>query len=188
MTWACGLRKSNASGSAVSRLALMKTTRLLTTLLLCLGALAACTTTGTGGGQVTGAGAQEQPVAFNWKSTDGGISGTMTASLPDSVFQGRFFQITRQTRSEVLDPLWTHWHRGWYDWPYWGGYMSPPYPTTQFITYYSGKVVATLESQNNQRLRCRFHLVEPVRGMSGGGEGECQLSDGRVVRAVFPGK
>lgn len=74
----------------------MKTTRLLTALLLCLAALAACTTTGTGGGQVTGAGAQEEPVAFNWKSTDG--------------------------------------------------------------------------------------------GMSGGGEGECQLSDGRVVRAVFPGK
>ncbi|MDO9199501.1 hypothetical protein [Rhodoferax sp.] len=166
----------------------MKTTRLLTALLLCLAALAACTTTGTGGGQVTGAGAQEEPVAFNWKSTDGGISGTMTAALPDSIFQGRFFQITRQTRSEVLDPLWTHWHRGWYDWPYWGSPFSPAYPTTQFITYYSGKVVATLESQNDQRLRCRFHLVEPVRGMSGGGEGECQHSDGRVVRAVFPGK
>lgn len=165
----------------------MKTARLFTTPLL-LVALAACTTMGTGGGQMSGAGAQDEPVAFSWKSTDGGMSGTMTASLPGAIFQGRFFQITRQTRAEMLSPLWTHWHSGWYDWPYWGGPMSPPYPTTQFITYYSGKVVATLESEGDQRMRCRFHLVEPVRGMSGGGEGECQLSGGRLVRAVFPGK
>jgi hypothetical protein len=62
-----------------------------------------------------------------------------------------------------------------------------PYPTVQFITHYSGKVVATLDAPGNQRMRCRFHLVEPSRGMGGGGEGECQLSDGRLVRAVFAG-
>lgn len=166
----------------------MKTTRLLPALLLLLLALTACTSTGIGGGQLSGAGAPEAPVTFNWKSTDGGMSGTMTAALPDATFQGRFFQITGQTRREVLDPLWMHWHRGWYDWPYWGGPLQPPYPATQFITHYSGKVVATLESSSEQRMRCRFHLVEPSRGMSGGGEGQCQLSDGRVVQAVFPGK
>lgn len=166
----------------------MKTTRSLAALLLLMLALAACTTIGTGSGQLAGAGAQQEPVTFNWTSTDGGMSGTMTAALPDVTFQGRFFQITQQTRGEVLTPLWTHWHRGWYDWPYWGGPLSPPYPATQFITHYSGKVVATLESPDSQRMRCRFHLVEPARGMSGGGDGQCQLSDGRVVRAVFPGK
>lgn len=166
----------------------MKNARWLTTLLVMISALAACTTTGIGGGQMSGAGAQDAPVAFSWKSTDGGMSGAMTASLPGAIFQGRFFQITQQTRGEVLNPLWMHWHSGWYDWPYWGGPMTPPYPTTQFITHYSGKVVATLESEGKQRMRCRFHLVEPVRGMSGGGEGECQLTDGRVVRAVFAGK
>lgn len=66
--------------------------------------------------------------------------------------------------------------------------MMPPYPTTQFITHYSGKVVATLTGQGDQRMRCRFHLVAPASGMSGGGEGQCQLADGRVVQAVFPGK
>lgn len=166
----------------------MKTTKSLATLLLLNLALVACTTTGTGGGQMTGSGAQMEPVAFNWSSTDGGLSGTMTAALPDTSYQGRFFQITQQTRAEVLMPLWTHWNRGWYDWPYWGGPVAPPYPTTQFITHYSGKVVATLTAQGDQRMRCRFHLVEPARGMSGGGEGQCQLTDGRVARAVFPGK
>ncbi|MDP2368109.1 hypothetical protein [Rhodoferax sp.] len=150
--------------------------------------LAGCTTTGTGGGQLAVAGAQDQPVAFTWTSTDGGISGSMTAILPGQTFQGRFFQITQQTRGEVLTPLWLHWRHGWHDWPYWGHPGGLPYATTQFITHYSGKVVATLESPDKQRMRCRFHMVDPARGMSGGGEGQCQLSDDRTVRASFAGK
>lgn len=166
----------------------MKKATSLATLLLLNLALAACTTTGIGGGQLAGGGAAAEQVTFSWTSTDGGLSGTMTAVLPDMTYQGTFFQITQQTRSEVLMPLWTHWNHGWYDWPYWGGPMMPPYPTTQFITHYSGKVVATLTGQGDQRMRCRFHLVAPASGMSGGGEGQCQLADGRVVQAVFPGK
>lgn len=160
----------------------MKITRLFAALPVLMLALVACTTTGFGGGQLAGPGAQEEPVTFSWSSTDGGMSGAMTAALPNVSYQGRFFQITQQTRGEVLTPLWTHWNRGWYDWPYWSGPVSPPYPATQFITHYSGKVVATLESPGNQRMRCRFHLVEPARGMSGGGQGQCQLSDGRLDR------
>lgn len=166
----------------------MKTTRSLASLLLLNLALAACTTTGSGSGQVAGVGAQSESVAFSWTSKDGGLSGTMTAVLPDVSYQGEFFQITQQTRTEVLAPLWAHWNHGWYDWPYWGIPASPPYPATQFITHYSGKVVATLAAQGDQRMRCRFHLMAPARGMSGGGEGQCQLSDGRLVRAVFLAK
>jgi len=150
--------------------------------------LSGCTVMGTGGGQMSGAGASEQPVEFSWMSTDGGISGTLAASLPGDTFEGRFFQITSQTRAETLDPLWVHWRRGWHDWSYWGPPWTPPYPTTQFITHYSGKVVATLTSSTGQRMRCRFHLSAPAMGMRGGGEGQCQLSDGRQVSAVFSGK
>lgn len=163
------------------------TTSPATLVWLCL-LLWGCTTTGTGGGQLTGVGAHAEPVTFSWTSTDGGLSGLMTAVLPDVSYQGQFFQITEQTRAEVLAPLWNHWNRGWYDWPYWVGPVAPPYPMTQFITHYSGKVVATLTASGDQRMRCRFHLAAPVRGMSGGGDGECQLTDGRVVQAFFPGK
>lgn len=149
--------------------------------------LNACTSTGTGAGQVAAADGQEQSVTFTWTSTDGGISGTMTAGFPGENFEGRFFQITQQTRSELLSPLWLHWRRGWYDWTYWGYPGMHPYTTTQFIRHYSGKVVATLEAPGQQRMRCRFHLVEPEHGMSGGGEGQCQLTDGRTVRASFAG-
>jgi hypothetical protein len=147
--------------------------------------LSACTFTGTGGGQMSAAGAPDQPVGFSWKSTDGGITGTMMASFPGATFEGRFFQITSVTKGEVLAPLWTHWRTGWYDWPYWGSPWSQPYPTTQFITHYSGKVVATLASEGGQYMRCRFHLSEPAMGMRGGGQGECQLSNDRLVQAVF---
>ncbi|WP_394757214.1 hypothetical protein [Rhodoferax sp.] len=166
----------------------MKTARFFALYWLLMLALAGCTSTGFGGGQLLGTGTPEEPVTFSWTSTDGGISGTMTAALPSLSYHGRFFQITQQTRGDVLMPLWTRWHRGWSDWPYWSGPVIPPYPATQFITHYSGKVVATLEATDKQHMRCRFHLVEPARGMSGGGEGQCQLSDGRVLRAVFPGK
>jgi hypothetical protein len=166
----------------------MARTRSLASFLFLNLALVACTTTGTGGGQLAGSGAQSEPVAFSWTSKDGGLSGMMTAALPDVSYQGEFFQITQQTRTEVLAPLWAYWNHGWYDWPYWGVPASPPYPATRFITHYTGKVVATLAAPGDQRMRCRFHLVQPASGMSGGGEGQCQLSDGRLVRAVFPAK
>ena len=38
--------------------------------------LSACTTMGTGTGSVSPGG---EPVKFSWKSTDGGITGTMSA-------------------------------------------------------------------------------------------------------------
>lgn len=147
--------------------------------------LMACTTVGTGAGQLVAAGEASAPVTFQWTSTDGGMSGTMTAALPELAYQGPFFQITRQTRVESLAPLWTHWHHGWGDWPYAGEPFPPMAPGPQFVTYYSGKVLATLEAPGSLRMRCRFHLVTPSRGMGGGGEGQCQLTGGRVVRAVF---
>ena len=159
--------------------------RLVTSFLILLGATA-CTFTGEGKGQLSASSTQAQSaVHFNWKSTGSSFSGTMIATLSDTVFAGQFFEITEQTRIEVLAPLWEPWRPGWRDWPYWG-YPSPMLaPVTQFVTRYSGKVVANLEAPGNLRMRCRFHLMEPRRGMSGGGEGECQISDGRSVHAVF---
>lgn len=68
----------------------MNPSRRLTALLLGLGALSACTSSGIGGGHLMGAG--NEPVTFSWLSTDGGMSGTMKAALPGAVFEGRFFK------------------------------------------------------------------------------------------------
>lgn len=165
----------------------MTIARLAAALVSLMAGLAACTSTGGGGGQLLGAGGVDQPVAFSWTSKDGGLSGTLTAALPGQLFEGQFFQITQQTRSEVLAPLWQYWRPGWHDWPARGGFLLPIYPTTEFVTHYSGQVVATLTSPGQQHMRCRFQLMAPATGMSGGGEGECQLGDGRLVRALFAG-
>lgn len=154
-------------------------------MLASLAVLGGCTTMGTGEGNVSRNHAPGTPVRFAWKSTDGGISGSMVATLSGAAYTGRFFQITRQTQRETLTPMWDGWNEGWYDWPYWSQPWPATYNVTQFITQYSGKVVANLKTNGGQRMRCRFHIAEPVHGMSSGGSGECQLSDGRVINAVF---
>lgn len=147
--------------------------------------LAACASSGMGGGELSRRGKAEEPVLFSWQSTDGGITGTMAATLPGATYQGRFFQITEQTQKLTIAPLWDGWEPGWRDWPYWGYGALGPYDVTQFVTRYTGKVVANLRSDAGKRMRCRLHLAAPARGMAGGGEGECQIQGGGVVHAGF---
>ena len=147
--------------------------------------LGACATSGMGGGELTARGKATQPVLFAWKSDDGGIRGTMVATLPDATYRGRFFQITQQTQRSTILPLWDGWQQGWYDWPYWSDGVDGPDVAMQFITRYSGKVVANLRTDAGARMRCRLHMASPSRGMAGGGEGECQIAGGATVAARF---
>src|SRR4051812_44582120 len=139
--------------------------------------LASCTTTGTGVGDVGKGGTGA--VSFRWYSSDGGISGTMSASLsPARSFSGPFFQITSTTAIDGLGPLWDGWDYGWVDWgPGEGG---------EFVTHYSGRVLANLADANGERMRCRFHLAQPDSGMSGGGSGACRVPGGEQIDATFP--
>jgi hypothetical protein len=149
------------------------------TALLCAGiALSACTTMGTGTGSVSPGNA---PVTFAWKSKDGGTRGTMSATLAGGdTFSGPYLQITSEARSQDFDPLWNGWNHGWGDWGFGG-----PFPASAFTTVYSGRVLANLEAADGQRMRCQFHLNYPIAGMGGGGQGQCQLANGRTVDAVF---
>jgi hypothetical protein len=79
-------------------------------LLICVAAaalaMAACQTAGTGSGNVRGS---NKPVAFTWESTDS-VSGNITATFGNGrVFKGTYFQITRDTRVDRLQPLWDGW-------------------------------------------------------------------------------
>lgn len=143
----------------------------------------ACTMTGTGIGNSRVAGASAM---FSW-SARGPQTGTMTAVLADGrSYAGPFFQITRETRVDDLGPLWTGWEpmgRGRFyrggrgGWRSWG-------PSQQFIIEYSGKVLANLAGPGGP-MRCRFTLMRPSSGMSGGGIGQCQLSDRTRIQATF---
>jgi hypothetical protein len=137
--------------------------------------LLACTTMGAGSGSLSPG---NSPVAFTWTSKDGGNTGTMSATLEDgTTFNGPFLQVTQNLRADSFEPMWRGWRRGWGDWGPRADWLS--------ATNYSGKVVANLQSADNQRLRCRFDLNRPVDGMAGGGQGECQFGGGRTVDAVF---
>jgi hypothetical protein len=55
------------------------------------------------------------------------------------------------------------------------------------VTHYSGHVVANLSDPEGKHIRCNFQLVHPDNGLAGGGEGGCQLPNGRTIDAAFPG-
>jgi hypothetical protein len=155
----------------------MRQTNVMVALPLLAVLAAGCTTTGTGfGATATGA----NPVNFNWKSSDS-VSGTMDATLSDGkTYSGQFFQITTDTTVDSLRPLWTGWGGGWRgDWGYWGA--GP-----QFVTHYSGRILANLSTPDGQYMRCKFQLVHPSDGMAGGGCGRCQMPDGKTIEATFP--
>jgi len=151
---------------------------------LALVGLTACQTesAGTGSGNVRGT---RKPVAFTWQSTDSSSnSGGITATFGTGrVFKGSYFQITRDTRVERLDPLWDGWSRPYSrnDWRYWDRDPGP-----EFVKTYSGRVLANLHADDGEHMRCRFTLSSPQRGMAGGGEGRCQLSEsGKEISAEF---
>jgi hypothetical protein len=151
--------------------------------LLALLTVAGCTTMGTGYGSTASG---TSPVHFSWSSSDG-VSGTMSATLADgSVYAGSYFQITDTTTSDTLGPLWDGWGpdayygAGFGDWGYWGA--GP-----EFVTHYTGRVVANLANPQGKHIRCKFHLAHPSSGMAGGGLGDCQLPEGKTIEASFAG-
>jgi len=93
-----------------------------------------------------------QKAALNWKSSDG-VSGTINATLAGSkTYGGRYFQITKDTTVDNIGPLWAGWGgRGGRGWGYWGLEPSP-----DFITHYTGRVVANLAEPSGTHMRCQF--------------------------------
>lgn len=148
-------------------------------------ALAACQSMGAGTASTPRGDVTAQ---LTWQST-GANTGAMSAALSNGItYSGTYLHVTRQVLVDEYDPFW----RGWSAWrPYrrFGGYWSDPWGPSdwpRFATEYSGRVVATLAAPDGSQMRCRFELVRPSSGMLGGGQGECQLPDERVINVVFP--
>ena len=146
-------------------------------------ALAACETpngAGTGAGHVRGT---SKPVAFTWQG-EGDHTGGITATFGTGrVFKGEYVQISPDIRSESLDPLWDGWERprSKNAWRYWKADSR-----SEFVRENTARVLANLRSEDGEFMRCRFTLISPQRGMAGGGEGRCQLSEsGSEINAEF---
>jgi hypothetical protein len=108
----------------------------------------------------------------------------MNATAPDGkTYNGRFFQVTRDTTADTLGPLWDGWGGGPWGGIGWDSWYAGP----SFITEYTGKVVANLGAPSGEHMRCKFELARPSSGMAGGGRGHCQMPDGMTIDATFPG-
>ena len=106
----------------------------------------------------------------------------MTATFADGPsFNGDYFQITRETQIDRLGPLWAGYSPRWYGWHGWYADAGP-----DSVTHYSSRVLANLTGGDGEHMRCRFQLVRPRSSMKRGGEGRCQLYDGRTIDATFP--
>jgi len=147
--------------------------------------LTACVHTGGGDGLLQAAPAANgvQPpargeVVFSWKSDASGNEGTIEAHFPDGrEFAGTFVQVTSTTWRDSYGPYWNAW-----SYPGWG--MGGPWfmgPQMAFVTHYSGRLLAHLEDAHGTRMRCTFTLYDPPAGITGGGEGDCQLSTNERV-------
>ena len=141
-----------------------------------------CKSTGSGTGESESGDVQ---VHFTWQQSDP-VSGTLTASATkqkglEETYEGKFYQITSDSRIDTLGPLWHPWHPGWTGWAYWDSE-----PEQAFVTHYSGHVLANLAGPGGKRMRCEFQLLRAAEGMKGGGEGQCQLPSGKTLKADFP--
>ena len=141
-----------------------------------------CKSTGSGTGESESGDVQ---VHFTWQQSDP-VSGTLTASATkqkglEETYEGKFYQITSDSRIDTLGPLWHPWHPGWTGWAYWDSE-----PEQAFVTHYSGHVLANLAGRGGKRMRCEFQLLRAAEGMKGGGEGQCQLPSGKTIKADFP--
>jgi len=135
---------------------------------------------GTSGSEAAGV------VDFRWESGADASHGKIQAVAQDGrVFEGTYLQPSYVVRQEDYTPYWDAWsNMSW-------GVGAPWYVGSQdeFVTAYGGKALAHLTSADGTRMRCTFVLREPVSGLAGGGEGDCQLSTNETVfHAVLKSK
>jgi len=141
-----------------------------------------CKSTGTGSGESrTG----DVKATFTWEQT-GPSQGTLHATVIDpggntDIYDGKFYQVTRDSRIETLGGLWDPWYPTWGGWAFWG-----PTPSESFVQHYTGHVLANLSDAQGQRMRCQFQLLRAGEGMKGGGQGQCQLPSGKTITTEFP--
>jgi hypothetical protein len=143
--------------------------------------LMACHHAGSGVGELRAPGdkgmQQKGRVTLEWQSGADTSTGDIEAKLPDGrLFKGTFVQPQTTEWRSNYDVYWGIWTGPW-------GRAGPWYtgPRSNFNTHYSSQALAHLETPDGTRMRCAFALFAPDRGLSGGGQGDCQLSTNEEV-------
>ena len=117
--------------------------------------------------------------ALSWQPRDV-RSGSITVTLRNGkTFSGTYLQVTYDIAIDEIVPLWdcNGRDRGRSCWQ--------AFERSRYITFFTGRVLANLMAVDDSHIECRFQLAYPGRGMDGGGQGTCLLSDGQVIDAAF---
>jgi hypothetical protein len=139
-------------------------------LLALTGACASATGVGTGALEPSRTGRPET-VDFAWSAEPSAARGTIEAALPDGErFRGSWIRLDARTDPGVLAAYFRAFDGGWM------GLSAPA-----FARAYEGDLVALLDGPHEKRMRCRFQLAHPERGLAAGGLGSCELTDGHTV-------
>lgn len=134
---------------------------------------------------------KHEGVPFTWESVDDAYGGRIQATLPDGeAFKGRFHQIVTTVPVSRYDDFYGWWYAGPWLGPSWRWGGAWPYYDSleEFVTHYTGTVVARLTGSRGHQMRCHFKLDDRYGGLAAGGKGECQLSTGeRITARIAPG-
>ena len=147
-------------------------------------ALSACATTGTAVGELKTPNGPQQAVTMVWRSdATSPDRGRIAGTLADGVhYSGKYFEVVKTVDEGVYGPAWDGWRTYWADW---GTGTHYEYDWSRFVEVYTGRVIANLRSDDGKvRLRCRFTIQKPLEGLTGGGNGDCQLSNGESIKNV----
>ena len=133
-------------------------------LLLFIVLLAACS--GTMKGMV-----QQGGESVNFQFEETGIGhGKLTATLSDGeTFKGRFAEESSSGFVTGFDTSGTIVRK----------------EAFEAVESYSGNIEAILFGNKGHTMRCKFRADNSLMGLPSGGEGRCQVSDGRVIDVQF---
>ena len=136
-------------------------------LLLSIGLLAACS--GTMKGMV-----QQGDGSVNFQFEDTGIGhGKLSATISDGeTFKGRFAD---EASSGYVTGFDTEGR---------GAIIVHP-EEFEAVESYSGNIEAILFGNKGHTMRCKFRANNSLLGLPSGGEGRCEVSDGRVIDVQF---
>ncbi len=144
--------------------------------------LAGCISTGQMAGRLAKPDEPAVPVTLEYQTSRFGQGGTMWSTLPNGeFFDGKYLQITAAATADTIGPVAVGWGWGWAPVDPWFAGVN----ATTFVQQYSGRVVATLFGDQGHVMRCRLNLSNPAGGITGGGIGECEVSNGERIDVQF---
>jgi predicted small secreted protein len=144
-----------------------KLLRIAFVLLLSIGLLAACSGTMKGVVQQEGG-----SVDFQFEDTGSG-HGKLRTTLPDGeTFEGKFAEEASSGYITGFDATGT-------------GATIVRGSTFEAVESYPGNIEAALFGRKGHAMKCKFRANNSFIGLPSGGEGKCQVSDGRVIDVQF---